>query len=169
MTNPRKPFRLNIGFLLNSPIGTYREFEFYVPQMKDEEDLTFSEINGSAKISRTPQGLYVEGKFSGQTQLECVRCLSEYTQPLQWDFAELYAIDKRSETESELLIPEDAHIDLQPLVRDFAILEFPIKPLCSPQCKGLCPQCGENLNQRDCGHRPETDSPFSALQDLLNT
>jgi uncharacterized protein len=67
-----------------------------------------------------------------------------------------------------LLLPEDSHIDLAPLIREFALLEIPISPICKPDCKGLCPVCGENLNETDCGHRPESnDSPFAVLKDLL--
>ena len=169
VTNPRKPLRLNVGFLINSSIGVYRDFDFYIPTLKDaEDDTTLSEIEGVAKISRTPQGLFVQGDFTGQTQLECVRCLNEYTQSLHWEFSELYAFDKRSVTESGLIVPEDAHIDLQPLVRDFALLEIPANPICKEDCLGLCPECGQNLNEKDCGHRSESDTPFSVLKDLLN-
>jgi uncharacterized protein len=87
---------------------------------------------------------------------------------LKWGFTELYAFNKKSETDSGLLLPDDAQIDLQPLLREYALLEIPIKPICRPDCKGLCPVCGENLNETDCGHRPEeSDSPFSTLKNLL--
>lgn len=167
MTNPRKPLRLNVGFLINAGVGYNRHFDFFLPIMKDEDGLILADVEGTARISRTPQGLLVEGKFTGSTHLECVRCLSDYSQPLKWDFIELYAFTQDNITESGLLVPEDAHIDLQPLVREFAILEFPIKPLCNQDCKGLCPECGQNLNEKNCGHQPPADSPFSALKELL--
>ncbi len=167
MTNPRNPLRLNVGFLINAAIGYNRVFDFYLPKLIDEDGTTLAEVEGQVKISRTPQGLLVEGAFTGSIQLECVRCLSEYTQPLQWEFTELYAFTRDDITESGLLVPEDEHLDLQPLVRDFALLEIPIKPLCREDCKGLCPECGQNLNEQDCGHRPEPDSPFAVLKNLL--
>jgi uncharacterized protein len=166
VTNSKKPLRLNIGFIINAPIGYSREFDFYFPRFIDD-DLTLSEVEGLAKIGRTPQGLIVQGNFSGKTILECVRCLSNYEQSIQWDFTELYAFKPENMTEASLLVPDDAQIDLQPLVREFAILEFPIKPLCGRDCKGLCLECGQNLNEKDCGHRPEIDTPFSALKNLL--
>jgi uncharacterized protein len=70
-------------------------------------------------------------------------------------------------TESGLLVPDEGQINLEPLMREYALLEFPISPVCKPDCKGLCPVCGENLNQTDCVHRPEPESPFSALKVLL--
>jgi uncharacterized protein len=57
----------------------------------------------------------------------------------------------------------------QPLIREYALLEVPINPVCKVDCKGLCPVCGENLNQADCGHKDlNEESPFSALKDLLD-
>lgn len=167
--NPRKPLRLNVGFLVSAAAGYHRDFDFYLPKLADEEDetLTLLEVQGRVRISRTPQGLLVEGAFEGEIQLECVRCLSGYPQHLHWEFTELYAFTRDNITDSGLLVPEDAHIDLQPLVRDFGLLEIPIKPLCRADCKGLCPECGQNLNLRDCGHRAAFDSPFSALKDLF--
>jgi uncharacterized protein len=166
VANPRKPLQLNVGFIINAPIGYNRDFEFFFPKY-DDDDLEMVDVEGTVKIGRTPQGLIVQGSYTGKTNLECVRCLSQFDQSLKWEFTELFAFKEENMTESGLLVPEDAQIDLQPLVREFAILEFPIKPLCRVDCKGLCLECGQNLNERDCGHRPEIDSPFLALKELL--
>jgi len=167
VTNPRKPFRLNVGFIINAPIGVSRDFDFYFPEFVDD-DLLITGMEGVVKIGRTPQGLIVQGKFHGQTTLECVRCLTDYQQELSWEFAELYAFTLENVTESNLLVPDEAQIDVQPLIREFALLEFPIKPLCRPDCQGLCMECGQNLNEKDCGHSDQEDSPFLALKDLLD-
>jgi uncharacterized protein len=164
--NPRKPFRLNVGFIMNATVGYNRDFEFFFPAYQDE-DLSLTEMEGTVRIGRTPQGLIVQAHFSAQTPLECVRCLTDYQQVIRWEFTELYAFKAENVTESELLVPEDAHLDLQPLVREFALLEFPLKPVCREDCQGLCIECGQNLNEKDCGHSPEPDSPFSVLRDLL--
>jgi len=158
---------LNVGFIINAPIGYNREFDFYFPKYKDD-DLLLTEVEGLAKVGRTPQGLIVQGNFSGKTILECVRCLTDYEQQLKWEFSELFAFKKENVTESGLMVPEDAHIDLEPLLREFALLEFPIKPLCRVDCQGLCMECGQNLNEKDCGHEPEIESPFLAIKELLN-
>lgn len=168
MANPRKPFRFNVGFIINEEVGYTHRFPFEFETIQLGDDLELQDFQGSAQVSRTPQGLLVEGDFSGRTIIECVRCLTDFSQPLHWEFTELYAFTKKSVTDSGLLLPEDAHLDLEPLLRDYALLEVPIKPLCREDCKGLCPVCGENLNERDCGHRPEEDtSPFSDLKNLL--
>ena len=83
---------------------------------------------------------------------ECVRCLIEFEQPLNMDFSELYAFSARSVSESGLILPEDAHIDLEPIVREYLLIEIPISPLCRSDCKGLCSVCGQDLNEEICEH-----------------
>jgi uncharacterized protein len=168
VTNPKRPLRLNVGFLINGSIGTYRDFDFDFERILIGGDLTLGDFNGVVKISRTPQGLLVQGNFESTISLECSRCLIEFTDHIKWEFTELYAFTKENITDSGLLVPDDAHIDLEPIIRDYALLEVPITPLCKYDCKGLCPECGENLNEVDCGHRRDVDSPFAALKNLLN-
>jgi len=168
VTNPRCPFRLNVGFIVHQEIGYKREFPFEFEQIQISDDLDLRHFEGVATIGRTPQGLIVQADFSAETTLECVRCLNEFELNLNWSLTELYAFSKKSISESDLLMPDDGHIDLQPLVREYALLEIPIKPICKPTCKGLCSVCGEDLNQSDCGHKNiAEESPFSALKDLL--
>ena len=167
MTNPRHPLRLNIGFLINSSIGTTRDFNFDYATMRLGEDFIVNDFSGVSRFDRTPQGLLLQGKFEAKTELECVRCLDTFPQVLNWSFTDLYAFDKRSISESNLLVPEDGQIDLEPLLREYGLLEIPISPVCKPDCKGLCPVCGENLNTTDCRHHPNSSSPFAALKDLL--
>ena len=135
--------------------------------MRLGDDVIVQDFVGTARFSRTPQGFLLQGEFSARKGLECVRCLEPFSQVLKWTITELYAFDKRNITESGLLVPEDGQIDLEPLLREYALLEIPINPLHAQDCKGLCPVCGENLNKTDCGHHPESGSPFAVLKDLL--
>jgi len=168
VTNPRRPFRLNVGFIVHQEVGYKREFPFEFEQIQISEDLDLRHFEGVATIGRTPQGLIMQAKFSADTTLECVRCLNEFENSLGWQLTELYAFNEKSISESDLLMPDDGHIDLQPLIREYALLEIPIKPICKPTCKGLCSVCGEDLNQSDCGHKDSIEeSPFAALKDLL--
>src|SRR5574338_592022 len=102
---PRYPLRFNVGFLLNQPIGTNRDIHFDYPLVELKPDLRLSNFSGVARVSRTPQGILVQGEFRGDAPAECVRCLTEFQQPLETDFSELYAFDNRSITESGLLLP----------------------------------------------------------------
>lgn len=168
MANPRKPFRINVGFIIHEEVGYSHEIPLEFDKVK-LEDLELQDFTGVVTIGRTPQGLIVQGKFSADTILECVRCLKEFKHRLEWEITELYAFTKKSVSESELLVPDDAQIDLAPLIREYAVLEIPIKPLHDPECKGLCIECGQDLNITDCGHNQDVDdSPFATLKDLLD-
>jgi uncharacterized protein len=168
MSSPKKPFRFNVGFIIHEEVGYNHDFPFAFDEITLGDDLELRAFEGSVNVGKTPQGLIVQADFSAETTLTCARCLTEFESGLNWSFTELYAFDKRSETESGLILPEDAQLDMAILLREYALLEIPISPICKPGCKGLCPECGENLNERDCGHRPaESDSPFAKLRDLL--
>lgn len=168
MSNPRKPLRLNVGFLIHEEVGYSHEFEFEIARVVFSPDFELRDLRGSLNVGRTAQGLLFTGDFSGRTELECVRCLEPFDQKLAWSLTELFAFDERSVSDSGLIVPEDAQIDLQPLIREYALLDVPISPICRPDCKGLCPVCGQDLNIRDCGHRPEAGtSPLSTLKDFL--
>ena len=168
MVNPRRPFRINVGFIIHEEVGAHYEFPFEFEKVRLADDLELKNFSGLVEIGRTPQGLLVQGRFSGEIPLECVRCLKEFNKSLTWSLTELYAFNEKSVSDSGLIIPEDAQIDLESLIREYALLEVPIKPLHDPACRGLCPTCGQDLNVADCGHRPEAnDSPFAALKDLL--
>ncbi|HNA87743.1 MAG TPA: DUF177 domain-containing protein [Anaerolineales bacterium] len=168
MPNPRKPFRFNVGFIIHEEIGYNHDFPFDLEKFTLGGDLDLRNLQGNVNVGKTPQGLIAQGKFSAQTTLNCARCLIDFEYELDWEFTELYAFDQRSITDSGLLLPDDAHLDVEDLLREYALLEIPISPLCTPDCQGLCAECGQNLNEKDCGHRPdEPDSPFAKLKDLL--
>ena len=168
MVNPRRPFRINVGFIIHEEVGAHYEFPFEFEKIRLIDDLEIRNFSGLVEIGRTPQGLLVQGKFSGEIMLECVRCLKEFSKPLVWNLTELYAFNEKSVSDLGLIIPEDAQIDLESLIREYALLEVPINPLHDPDCKGLCSVCGQDLNIADCGHRPQqNESPFSVLKNLL--
>jgi len=168
MTNARKPLRINVGFILHEEVGYNYEFLFDIPHAILGSDLELRDLSGTLSVGRTTQGLLLAGDFQAHTGLTCVRCLSAFSQKLTCRLTEVYAIDDRSVTESGLLVPEDAHLDLEPLVRDYALLEIPMSPICRQECRGLCVVCGQDLNIEDCGHRPDaSSSPFAALQDFI--
>ena len=168
MPNPRKPLRLNVGFIVSGEVGFSADFSFDFEKLKVADDLELRGFRGSANVGRLPQGLLVTGQFEAAFKVECVRCLCEFDHTVRWEMTELFAFNQKSVTDSGLILPDDAQIDLAPLVRDYALTEVPISPVCKPGCKGLCAECGQNLNEKDCGHRTETnDSPFSVLKNLL--
>lgn len=163
------PLRINVGFIVRADAGYSRSFEFDVERLFLPPDLDLQDLRGTAKFSRTPQGLVAEVFISGRTPHECARCLTEFDQAIATQFTELYAFDERSTTESQLILPSNHQVDLAPLVREYMILDLPLVPLCQPDCQGLCSVCGVNRNEEDCGHAQHPVDPrLSPLKDLLD-
>jgi uncharacterized protein len=165
----RDLLRLNVGFIIHQSIGYSRDFDFDIPDLRLSPDLELTDLSGTARITRTMQGLLVQVKMAANVICECVRCLTDFSQPLTIDFTELYAFTPDSVTESGLYVPESGKLDLAPIVREEMLLAIPISPICKPDCKGLCPMCGENRNETDCHHEGEPIDPrLSVLKSLLD-
>ncbi len=102
-------------------------------------------------FSVTPKDIIVVGKIADEREVECARCLRRVTQPFSESFTETYS------TKTEI-------IDIMYVVRQTLALTEDIRFLCAPDCKGLCPHCGQDLNQGTCACKPENLSPFSVLK-----
>jgi uncharacterized protein len=157
--NSRNLFVLNAGFIVHQTVGYFRDFAFDFPEAHLEPDLDLKDLTGTVRVTRTAQGLLVQVRMHAKIILECVRCLKDCWQPLDIDFADLYAFTQKTISESGLILPEDGKIDLAPVIRDEMLLAVPISPLCSPDCQGLCPICGGNLNESVCQHEEESIDP----------
>jgi uncharacterized protein len=169
VSDPHSPLRLNVGFIIYQTVGFSRDFPFEIPQVRLQDDLDLTDLNGTVRVTRTPQGLLVQVKMHAIASTECVRCLTDFAYDLIVDFSELFAFNQRSVTDSNLILPEDGKIDLEPLLREYMLLEFPINPLCRSDCKGLCPICGENLNLNTCNHEVDHgDESLAGLQSLFD-
>ena len=106
----------------------------------DTEIVKFLEpIKIKADISRITNAVTVRMSLSGAMHLNCSRCLSEFKIDLKKNLKLNYQADK--------LAPI---IDLSQDIKEEIILDYPLKPLCKPDCKGLCPKCGRNLNEGAC-------------------
>jgi uncharacterized protein len=165
------PLRLDISYLVKQSPGTRKEFDFNFSQLELPPDLVLKDIQGKIAISVTEDGVVAEGDLKGVTDLECSRCLEEYPQPLDIQFTEIFSAHPAENTRDDLgeqLLPADGALDLHSIIRDYAILDIPIRHLCRQDCKGLCPLCGMNLNQEDCGHKIESIDPrLEGLKELL--
>ena len=152
MSQPRYPLRINVGFLINQPIGTSRDIHFDFSSLSLSPDFETNDFSGVVRINRMPQGLLFQGEFSANKEEQCGRCLTNFWQPLHAKFDELFAFSERTVSESGLILPDDANVNFEPLVRECLLLEVPINPVCKPECKGLCLECGADLNLAPCEH-----------------
>jgi len=155
--------------MLHQTVGYNRTFEFDHPSVQVSDDLDVSDLRGALRLTRTAQGLYAAGSLHATTRLECVRCLTPFDQPLAAAFDDLFVYPPTKAPEALLSIPETGLLDLNPLTREYLLLDVPLRPLCRDDCRGLCPECGANRNEVDCGHgAEETDPRLAGLRALLD-
>lgn len=166
------PFRLDVSHLTRQSPGTTREIELNYPSLDFDPDFHLSDVQGTLQVSVTDDGVALEGDLEAHTELGCSRCLERYEQSLTLQFTEIYSFSparEKDDDQKEQRLPPDAVINLGPLIREYALLDIPIKHVCREDCKGLCPVCGANLNEEDCGHRrEEIDSRMVKLKELLD-
>lgn len=108
----------------------------------------------------------LKGKLRSVTAHQCSRCLAPVEIPLEVDVHEEFS---RLSNQAD----EDIHyfygdnIDIAEVLRENVILSLPAKTLCSPDCRGLCPYCGADLNQVSCDCKPQSGDPRLAVLEKL--
>ena len=95
--------------------------------------------------------ILVRGRIRGVREIQCARCLKMTAQNFNEEFTESYSHKQEI-------------IDIMYLVRQTLALSEEIRFLCKPDCKGLCPMCGQDLNVAPCTCEPENVSPFAVLK-----
>ncbi|MEJ2011849.1 MAG: DUF177 domain-containing protein [Anaerolineales bacterium] len=155
--------------MLNKNVGSSRNFDFDEASLFLGEDLQLFDLNGALRLTRTGQGVYAQGTLRGTLELECVRCLSTFPQGLDAQLGELFVYPPDKASDPELAISENAILDLTPLLREIFLLDVPMQPICSESCLGLCPECGENLNENNHRHEElDLDPRMAVLKNLLS-
>ena len=124
-----------------------------------------------------PDAFEVKGRLTSRLELACSRCLEAYEIPIDATFELRYIPHSENVGEDEREIEEDdlttayykdGVLDIGELLREQFQLALPMKPLCSDACRGLCPQCGTNLNRTQCACAPAWEDPrLSPLKSLL--
>jgi uncharacterized protein len=122
------------------------------------------------------QDIRLRGKLATSLELSCARCLDPVTQDVKREFELLYrplgvdaGRDEISVTDAEAEIGyyQGDGLLLEDVLREQVLLAVPLKITCRPDCKGLCPQCGKNLNQEQCScTAPLGDPRWEALKDI---
>ena len=124
-----------------------------------------------ARLTSLEDGVLARGRADVHVHGECVRCLRDLDEERTVTFDELYylPVAARAAVDGEdvLLVGEDS-LDLEPALRDALVPALPFRPLCRPDCAGLCPECGRRVDNLPADHRHDHPDPrWSALAALL--
>jgi uncharacterized protein len=173
--DPRAPLVLDTSELSRRP-GAMRRVSVTVPpppglgvamvRMRDGADLDLD-----LRLESVLEGVLVSGTVRGAYVGECVRCLEPVDGEVNADVQELFVYPdvEREPDDDEDEAPRlvGTLIDLEPVVRDALVLALPLQPVCSEDCRGLCPDCGARLAD-DPDHQHERIDPrWAALQDAV--
>lgn len=106
----------------------------------DSRDISYmGDISLVASFFKEGGTVSVQVKVSSSRQVQCSRCLEEFIQDVKEEFKFYYKV-----------LPDQDYLEIDEDIRQEMILNFPLKPLCKEDCKGICPVCGKNLNNEEC-------------------
>jgi uncharacterized protein len=130
-------------------------------------------------LYRDKENVRLAGRIQTTLGMPCSRCLEPFTTPVDASFDLRYRPRSEASVEADREVQEDDfstafydhdEIDLGDLMREQFYLAAPMKPLCTESCRGLCPQCGTNLNRETCACETAWEDPrFAALKALRET
>lgn len=140
-------------------------------------------VRGRFTFTNSGNLLLIDGSVQTTVELPCDRCLEPARLPAQITIEERFPLEEvlhprlpaEEEPEFDNTLATVIHLDagrpilnLDELIRQQLVMNLPIQILCDPECRGLCPQCGANLNRGACACEPDTvDSPLAGLATLL--
>jgi uncharacterized protein len=134
-----------------------------------------AEVQLDVLLESVVEGVLVSGTALAPVEAECSRCLDPIRgEEVEVEFTELFAypdsVTEQTTDEDEIARLVDDLVDLEPVVRDATVLALPSVPLCTPDCAGLCPECGVKWADAGADHRHETIDPrWAALTERFST
>ncbi len=131
-------------------------------------DLDLKYLKGKLHFTRLAYGILVEGTLDAAVKTECTRCLTPFYAPVVIELDDTISLPGADLTpERPVRVAEDGWTDLAPLVSEYAWLGLPVNPICSPKCKGICPDCGGNINLGEC--TCDNTAPIDPRWEVLRT
>lgn len=120
-------------------------------------------------VTNTGDGFLVQGKVVYTYRANCNRCLESFSSSGNVEITEQFASYTPTEADESVYYFQGDLIDLTECIREQVLISLPMKYICRADCRGLCSQCGQNLNKKDCQCRVEDYNPqFNKLKFLLN-
>jgi uncharacterized protein len=161
--------RVNLSELVNAKVGHRDRIDLDLVNLA-VLDLHLAYLTGELAFTRVTNGILVEGELEASVETECTRCLEAFFEPILIELEDIINLPGAELTqENPVRVADDGWVNLSPLIREYAWLGLPINPVCSPDCRGLCPECGGNLNKGECTCTEEElgDPRWGVLRALL--
>ncbi len=161
--------KYRLSRLVTASLGTHTTIKVQEVAQALDKDLEIDFLRGEIQFTRVNKGIYAQGRLQTRAHLSCVRCLEPFSYSFNFEITELYVFSRQYGIEEPIyLIEPDGTADITEPTRQQVWINLPLQPLCRPDCQGLCPQCGVNLNHESCACQEETVDPrFAMLKELL--
>ncbi len=170
-----RPDFLSLDSVADEPVRFGGELAVPVAAIDREPLRSLSPLRLSGQVRRIEGGYALEAELVYSGELECSRCLAGY--PFREDEAFSLVLYPRrnapgaevelSRGDLDVLYYDDSVVELSPIAEERVQMTLPMKPLCKPDCRGLCATCGNDLNLGACACAPETIDPrWEALKAL---
>ena len=127
-----------------------------------------SPVDVELRLESVHEGILATGTADAELVGECSRCLDPIRDGITVDLQELFITASDGDGDEERLVVHDT-VDLEPVLRDAVITALPFQPVCRPDCKGLCPDCGIRLEDAPPGHVHDQVDPRWAALSALST
>lgn len=134
-----------------------KDFEFLSEDLVEESAVFLKPVHVEASVKKVGEELLVKGTMTATLNFVCCRCLTPYEFPLDSRFDLVY-LPEELEVAKEHLEQDDMnrlfyykrHLDLEEVILEQLNLTFPLRPLCSKDCQGICPVCGKLIKDGKC-------------------
>ncbi len=145
----RRLLRLQVGFLLSEGPGNSKEVPISLPQrVQVASDLYLESLTGNLVLTRTKEGILIQGTLQVHHARECDRCLEAFDHVFALSVAELFASPPDANI-SVFNVDSNGEIDLAPLLREEVLIEDSYRTVCRADCRGLSAETGVNLNHEE--------------------
>jgi DUF177 domain-containing protein len=162
-------FSVPVAELLGQP-GAYRDLSIRAPLEGVAVDLARlgeTPIEAELRAQSVVEGILVTGRVAGASELRCARCLKQFSSSLDLEVCELFAAPGHEGVSEDAYAVAGTEMDLEPMLRDVIALALPLHPVCTEECKGMCAQCGTDLNTGTCECTEDDTDPRWAPLDAL--
>ena len=165
----------NVSALVREPVGAVREHTIDTRVLVDDNEPRHERVVGHATLLRTKHGVFASADLEGLQHEPCSRCLRDVEVTMRMTIREEFFATVDANSDALLAPPEDPDafridanhvLDLEEAIRQSWTVALPMQTLCRPECAGLCPRCGHDLNLGACSCGPDVDERWDGLRVL---
>lgn len=138
-------------------LNILKNFEFFSEELVEENAVFLKPVHVEAFVRKIGEEILIKGKIITALNFVCCRCLLPFEFPVDSNFDLVY-LPEELDADKEELEQDDLntffyykrHLDMKDVILEQLNLTFPVRPLCSPGCQGICPVCGKLIKEGQC-------------------